>query len=113
MTNREIFDASAKKLIARYSGGLPRVINGICDMALLEGYVQQRTAIDEAVIKKVAEVKTEEKFGLVSSPPDLSLPEATSTQRLLEGAPQSPPCSYCGGANAAGARYCSNCGIRL
>jgi general secretion pathway protein A len=50
---RPIFDAGAKRLIYRYSGGVPRVINGICDMALLEGFVQQKDKVDEMIIKKI------------------------------------------------------------
>ena len=48
-----IFDQKAKKIIYRYSSGVPRVINGIGDMALLEGYSQDRKTIDESIIKKV------------------------------------------------------------
>ena len=50
---RQVFDANAKRLIYRYSGGVPRIINGLCDMALLEGYVQQKTIVDENIIKKI------------------------------------------------------------
>jgi len=50
---KEIFDAPAKKLIYRSCGGIPRVINGICDLALLEGYIQQKKIIDDTLIKKV------------------------------------------------------------
>jgi len=49
----EIFNAAAKKLIYRSCGGIPRVINGICDLALLEGFIQQKKIVDEALIKKV------------------------------------------------------------
>jgi general secretion pathway protein A len=50
---QELFDEQAKKLIYRYSGGIPRVINGICDMALLEGFVTGSKIVDEGLIKKV------------------------------------------------------------
>ena len=50
---KSLFDANAKKLVYRYSGGIPRVINGICDMALLEGYLHQKPIVDETIVKKV------------------------------------------------------------
>jgi len=50
---QSIFDSNAKKLIYRYSGGIPRVINGVCDIALLEGYVNHKQVVDENIIKKV------------------------------------------------------------
>lgn len=50
---RPIFDVSAKKLIYRFSGGIPRVINGLCDMGLLEGYAQSKEIVTEDIIKKV------------------------------------------------------------
>ena len=48
-----IFDQTAKRLMYRYAGGIPRVINGIGDMALLEGYVKNKEIVDEEIIKKV------------------------------------------------------------
>ena len=48
-----IFDANAKRLIYQYSSGIPRVINGLGDMALLEGYAENKQIIDESMIRKV------------------------------------------------------------
>jgi len=48
-----MFDASALRLIYRYSSGIPRMINGIGDMALLEGFFRETKVIDETIIKKV------------------------------------------------------------
>jgi len=48
-----IFDINAKRLIYRYSSGIPRVINGMGDMALLEGYSQKKEIIDEPIMRKV------------------------------------------------------------
>lgn len=49
-----IFTDEAISLIYRYSNGIPRVINTICDNALLEGYLFKHTVIDESIIKTVA-----------------------------------------------------------
>jgi general secretion pathway protein A len=36
--------------IHRYSQGIPRVINTICDKCLLAGYVQQRDRVDHRMV---------------------------------------------------------------
>ncbi|HKH74461.1 MAG TPA: hypothetical protein VKA59_24040 [Vicinamibacterales bacterium] len=43
------------KVIYNYSGGIPRLINMLCDRALLGGYSAQTTRIDEQLVKKAAE----------------------------------------------------------
>ncbi|HXG90743.1 MAG TPA: AAA family ATPase [Blastocatellia bacterium] len=50
-----IFDPSAVDLIARASAGIPRVINNICDNALLYGYASGRTTITCDIISDVIE----------------------------------------------------------
>lgn len=52
--SEEIFDQSAVKAVYRYSNGSPRLINTICDNALLEGYLFKNRLIDESIIKAVA-----------------------------------------------------------
>jgi len=50
----DIFAEAAIRQIYKYSKGIPRLINTICDNALLEGFLNKRQAIDEAVIHSVA-----------------------------------------------------------
>lgn len=50
---RTIFTPLALEMICRYSDGRPRLVNIICDNALLEGYVQRKATIDEAIIERV------------------------------------------------------------
>lgn len=50
-----IFDLEAVDLIARISCGIPRVINNICDNALLYGYALSRETITPEIISEVAE----------------------------------------------------------
>lgn len=50
----EIFTDSAVTTVYRYSAGIPRLINTICDNALLEGYLFKTKVIDEPVIRAVA-----------------------------------------------------------
>jgi general secretion pathway protein A len=48
----ELFDARAVKAIYRYSRGFPRLINVLCDRALLVGYTQDRRRITPGLIRQ-------------------------------------------------------------
>jgi general secretion pathway protein A len=50
-----VFTPAALKVVYEYSGGIPRLINMLCDRALLGGYSAQTTRIDEPLIKVAAE----------------------------------------------------------
>lgn len=50
-----IFDPSAVELISRASAGIPRVINNICDNALLYGFAAAKETIFEDTIAEVIE----------------------------------------------------------
>lgn len=52
----DIFDAAATELIARVSLGIPRVVNNICDNALLQGYAMNCEVISRDIIQDVIEV---------------------------------------------------------
>ena len=52
--NKEIFTEEALRLIYQYSKGIPRLINTVCDNALLEGYLFKSNIIDNLTIKTVA-----------------------------------------------------------
>lgn len=52
-SKKVIFSQEAKKMIYRYSSGVPRIINGIGDMALVEGYLQKEELVDEEGVKRV------------------------------------------------------------
>lgn len=45
------FDAAAIKRIHRYSGGIPRLINAVCDKALLAGFVMQTGLITKRLVQ--------------------------------------------------------------
>ncbi|MCE5194562.1 MAG: AAA family ATPase [Nitrospiraceae bacterium] len=51
---RNPFTSGALKLIYQYSKGVPRIINAICDNALLDGYLFKTVSIDEKIINAVA-----------------------------------------------------------
>lgn len=54
-TERKLFASGAISKIFRYSGGIPRVINTICDHALMIGYSTDLKKIGTSVIKECIE----------------------------------------------------------
>jgi general secretion pathway protein A len=56
--SRPLFSDSAVKLIFRYSAGIPRLINILCDRALLGGYVSNKDQINTEIIYQAIEEVT-------------------------------------------------------
>jgi general secretion pathway protein A len=55
--NPDIFDDAAGEAVFRYSGGIPRLINLLCDTALVYGYAGQSPRIGAQLIEDVARDK--------------------------------------------------------
>jgi type II secretory pathway predicted ATPase ExeA len=53
-SDRNPFTPAAIAKIHRVTGGTPRLINTLCDNALLEGFLRKITPIDESLIQEVA-----------------------------------------------------------
>jgi general secretion pathway protein A len=53
--DRTIFTASGLESVYSYSGGIPRIVNVLCDNALLTGYALGKKEIDTGIIREVAE----------------------------------------------------------
>ena len=53
-TGKRLFDRGALKALFEATGGTPRVINNVCDAALLQGYARELQVIDGKVIREVA-----------------------------------------------------------
>ena len=49
----DIFSDAALHRITRYAGGIPRLVNIVCDHALLFGYAEQKRRIDQDTIDQV------------------------------------------------------------
>jgi general secretion pathway protein A len=49
-TDLGLFTESAVRRIARYTGGIPRMINILCDHCLVLGYAEERRRIDAGVV---------------------------------------------------------------
>ena len=50
-----LFSDAACRSVARHTGGIPRLINRLCDLALVYGYSEQRRRIDAGLIEQVAD----------------------------------------------------------
>jgi general secretion pathway protein A len=61
-----IFSQQAMQLIAQASTGIPRIINTICDLALVYGYSDQRKVIDLETVRAV--LKDRQDMGLMPGP---------------------------------------------
>jgi general secretion pathway protein A len=53
--DRAIFTPNAIESIYSYSGGIPRLVNVLCDNALLTAYALRKQEIDAAIVREVAE----------------------------------------------------------
>ncbi len=62
-TGKGIFGRAARGEIFEITGGVPRLVNIVCDSAMLTGYASGRAVIDAGVIRDVAR-----DLGLVRSP---------------------------------------------
>jgi general secretion pathway protein A len=52
---RAIFDGPACDTVFRYTGGVPRLVNVLCDTAMLCGFAEERTSVDEALVRAAVE----------------------------------------------------------
>jgi len=52
-TQLDVFDAQAVDMICKHSAGIPRIINTLCDNAMLSGYSANRRTIDGVFIESV------------------------------------------------------------
>ena len=78
-TSETIFDPDAVQQIHRFSKGLPRKINIICDHALLTGYVKNQKRINGTIIRECARELS------ISSPPERRrMPEYHRQQDVIQ-----------------------------
>ncbi len=54
INGKQIFTSQALDKVYLYSGGVPRLINSLCDRALLTGFIREIKLIDEEIVKEVA-----------------------------------------------------------
>lgn len=73
----EIFTPAAMTAVRRYSGGIPRLINIICDRALLGAYAQNARRVSPAIVRNAAREA-------VGHQPEVFDPQARRRWRLIE-----------------------------
>ena len=84
MAKSTLFSDQACLQVYRFTGGVPRLINLLCDTALVYGYAEQREKADATLIKDVALDK--QKGGLFQGQASLK-----DTDRDQETAPATKP----------------------
>ena len=50
--DKDVFSESACSQVFSLSKGIPRVINNLCDLALLTGFIKQQETIDKAIVSQ-------------------------------------------------------------
>jgi type II secretory pathway predicted ATPase ExeA len=53
--DREILTPEALQLVFRYSGGVPRLVNILCDTSLLCAFADESTVVDEEIVRSAVE----------------------------------------------------------
>jgi general secretion pathway protein A len=81
----KIFTPKAIENVFVYSGGIPRLVNVICDNAMLSAYALEKKEIDAALIKEVAE-----DLSLTSPQPASFKKETTSPPQKVAPTPVAP-----------------------
>jgi general secretion pathway protein A len=62
-SDHQYMTEEALDLVYKFSRGVPRLINQICDNAFLTGYVSEKSVIDERIMKEVIVESPMEQFG--------------------------------------------------
>ncbi len=73
--NLNIFQKEAVALISDYSKGIPRVINVLCDTALVYGFADENNIIDKRVLQSVIDAR--EAGGILTSEKTVVIDEGT------------------------------------
>ena len=66
--DENLFEPNALQTVHRFSGGIPRIINNVCDNALLTGFGQSSPRITASIIKDVVEELDLDSMEIVSQP---------------------------------------------
>ena len=92
---REIFSEDAIAAIAVASGGVPRLINAICDMALVHAFAEGAAVVDRAIIDRVVSEGHASEVGalamLTPGKPPLQEHSIPAPAPIQDEVPQQPP----------------------
>jgi len=70
------FTAAACRLIHRYSGGVPRLINVACDATLVAGFVEERRVFNETFVRSALRELADDRPELLAEPGRAAEPPA-------------------------------------
>ena len=87
-TGRRLFRRSAIRELHAVTGGTPRLINSVCDSALLMGYSRDKSVIDAGIVREVAadlELITPGAEGTATAGPDAAGVNGGTRRRGLLG----------------------------
>jgi hypothetical protein len=82
----DLFSDQAREAVFRHTGGVPRLVNLLCDTALVYGYAEQRPCIDVALVNDVGRDK--QASGLFPGPG--TAPDAAASSMTPAGIPAAP-----------------------
>jgi general secretion pathway protein A len=97
-TRLDLFDADAVAMIHRASEGIPRLVNNICDNALLTGYAMNARTITSEIVAEVVDaldllrpmIEDDPRKVMESSLPPLPVLSAEAEQNWGEAPPGTP-----------------------
>jgi len=78
---RTLFTDGALKLVWKYTGGVPRLINALCGMALVYGFADQKARIDGDLVR---DVENDKKSGLSPIGGRCAMETATAIAQLQQ-----------------------------
>lgn len=81
----DLFEPEAARLVHRISRGVPRLVNLICDTALVYGFAAAKPRVDLEVIEELNRDKQEQGGWLFEPIPDSGHPSANLTPGELDG----------------------------
>ncbi|MGB5539346.1 MAG: tRNA (adenosine(37)-N6)-threonylcarbamoyltransferase complex ATPase subunit type 1 TsaE [Gammaproteobacteria bacterium] len=87
----DTFTPRACAAIHRYSGGIPRLINLLCDISLVYGYADQKRRIDAKLVTDVAREKQQSGIFPVHAPAEVSEEDLADEREVAAAAAQQPP----------------------
>lgn len=96
----DTFTPRACAAIHRYSGGVPRLINLLCDTALVYGFADQKRRIDAKLVTDVAREKQEGGIFPVTVPAEVSEEDLADEREAATAQPAEPPAAPTGTGTA-------------
>jgi len=89
--DRDLFEPAACEAVHRHSGGVPRLINLLCDTALVYGFAEQRERIDAGLVEDVVRDKQQGGIFPAAEPAPSSMAPVTPAPETEPSPPAGAP----------------------